>query len=109
MKVIHLDGVTVVVPGVPRLDASRAEDLRSTLQSAMTASCGSLLLDLQSVELVDSTILGVVVGIFRNLPKGGRLALCAVGENVGSLLHLTNLDKIFSLYSTREEAISAMR
>lgn len=108
MNIFSNDGISVVVPGVQRLDASQAEGLRSLLNQAMAAGNYTLVLDLDSVNLVDSTILGVVVGAFRNLPEGGRLVLCAVSENVASLLHLTHLDRILSVYSSRDEAVAAL-
>jgi len=108
MKVINNDGIAVVVPGVTRLDAALAANFRTVLKKAMESGGSTLVLDLDSVNLVDSTILGVVVGIFRNLPEGGRLVLCAVSENVASLLHLTHLDRILRVYTSREEALSAL-
>jgi len=108
MNVINNEGIAVVVPGVPRLDASLADSLRITLKKAMASGGTTLVLDLDSVNLVDSTILGVVVGVFRDLPEGGRLVLCTVSENVASLLHLTHLDRILSVYTSREEAVAAL-
>ncbi len=109
MDVIQNNGVCVVVPGVVRLDASQAAGFRDSLKKAVDLSGGHLILDLDTVTLIDSTILGVVVGVFRDLPEHGRLVLCEVGQNVGSLLKLTHLDKIFSTFGTREEALTALR
>ncbi len=109
MEVIQLEKIAVVVPGVARLNAAKAVEFREVLKSALAPGASDLLLDLGSVTLVDSTILGVVVGVFKILPQGGRLILCDVSSNVGSILHLTQLDKVFGLYKTREEAIQALR
>ena len=106
MNVINKASISIVVPGVPRLDASQADGFRSTLKDAMATGSLSLVLDLDSVNLVDSTILGVVVGVYRDLPEDGRLVLCAVSENVKALLHLTHLDRILKMYTTREEAVA---
>jgi len=108
MNIINSDGVSVVVPGIARLDASNADSFRAALKSAMKSGDKSLVLDLDSVSLVDSTILGVVVGVFRDLPEDGQLVLCTVGENVSSLLHLTHLDRILSVYASRDEAVAAL-
>ena len=108
MNIFQNEGIAVVVPGVPRLDASVAHGFRSTLETALDSGCNTLVLDLDSVNLVDSTILGVVVGVFRDLPEGRSLVLCTVSENVATLLHLTHLDRILSVYTTREEAVAAL-
>jgi anti-sigma B factor antagonist len=108
MNVFQNEGIAVVVPGVQRLDASVADGFRTTLKSAMDSGSNALVLDLESVNLVDSTILGVVVGTFRDLPEGRSLVLCTVSENVASLLHLTHLDRILSVYTSREEAVAAL-
>jgi len=108
MNIIYNEGISVVVPGVSRLDASLATGFRATLKKAMESGCQTLILDLDAVTLVDSTILGVVVGIFRDLPEGGRLVLCTGSENVASLLHLTHLDRILSVYNSREDAVTAL-
>ena len=108
MNIYQNEGIAVVVPGVSRLDASCADGLRTTLKTAMDSANTALVLDLDSVNLVDSTILGVVVGVFRDLPEGRNLVLCTVSENVASLLHLTYLDRILSVYTSREEALAAL-
>lgn len=108
MDVIKNNGISVVVPGVTRLDASQAEGFRSLLKNARDYGGCALVLDLDSVDLVDSTILGVVVGAFRDLPEDGHLVLCALSENVASLLHLTHLDRILRVYDSREEAVAAL-
>lgn len=109
IKALQREGVSIVSPGVARLDASHATDLRDSLIQAVSLGQGELILDLEGVTLIDSTILGVVVGVFRDLPEDGRLVLCTVEKNVGSLLHLTNLDRFLSIYPSREEALLALR
>ena len=108
MDVFQQDGIPIVVPGVVRLDLSQAAVLRESLKTALEMGGGFLILDLDAVTLVDSTILGVVVGVFRDLPEHGKIVLCSVGQNVESLLHLTHLDRILSFYPTREEALTAL-
>ena len=108
MNVITNNGVSVVFPGVSRLDASQAEEFRSVLKKAGDSGKHSLVLDLDSVDLVDSTILGVVVGAFRNLPEDRHLVLCTLSGNVASLLHLTHLDRVLRVYDSRKEAVAAL-
>ena len=76
----------------------------ASLKTALEKGNGNLVLDLDTVTLMDSIILGVVAGVFRELPEHGHLVLCTVGDNVASLLRLTHLDRILASYGTREEA-----
>ncbi len=108
MDVFQKQGISIVVPGVARLDASQATGLRESLKTALEKGNGNLVLDLDSVTLMDSIILGVVAGVFRELPEHGHLVLCTVGDNVASLLRLTHLDRILASYGTREEALTAL-
>ena len=105
---ISTTAASIVALGPGRLDSSRAKSLRELLKAVVQAEEGHLILDLQDVYLLDSTILGVLVATFRDLPEGRSLVLCNVGPHVQSILHLTHLDRVLANYSSREEALSAL-
>lgn len=108
MNVENQGPIVVVAPQVQRLDAGRADSLRSALGEALERG-SRLVLDLDGVELVDSTSLGVLVGILRRLPEGGAFMLCGLSENVGKVMHLTRLDRILPIYPSSEEAVAALQ
>jgi anti-anti-sigma factor len=85
-QVLHLTG---------RLDVHAAADARLALADAVEAGSGDLVIDLASLDAVDATGLGVLVGAHRRAGRAGRtLVLRDVPPPVGRLLFLTRLDRV---------------
>jgi anti-anti-sigma factor len=91
-QVVHLAG---------RLDVHAAADARLALAAAVESGSGDLVIDLASLDAVDATGLGVLVGAHRRAGRAGRtLVLRDVPEPVGRLLFLTRLDRVLRLTSS---------
>lgn len=81
-----------------RLDVHAAADARLALADAVETGSGDLVVDLASLEAVDVTGLGVLVGAHRRAGRAGRtLVLRDVTPPVGRLLFLTRLDRVLRL------------
>jgi anti-anti-sigma factor len=81
-----------------RLDVHAAADVRLALADAVAAGTGELVLDLASLDAVDATGLGVLVGAHRRAGRAGRtLVLRDVPAPVGRMLFLTRLDRVLHL------------
>ncbi|MCW2724036.1 MAG: rsbV 6 [Frankiales bacterium] len=88
-QVVHLTG---------RLDVHAAADVRLALADAVEHGSGELVLDLASLDAVDATGLGVLVGAHRRAGRCGRtLVLRDVPPPVGRMLFLTRLDRVLHL------------
>jgi anti-anti-sigma factor len=88
-QVVHLTG---------RLDVHAAADVRLALAVAVEAGSGDLVIDLASLDAVDATGLGVLVGAHRRAGRAGRtLVLRDVPAPVGRLLFLTRLDRVLHI------------
>lgn len=86
-------GSSVALAG--RLGAATVADVRAALSSAIDAGAGDLVVDLGSVDLVDATGLGVLVGAHRRADRAGRrLVLRAVPERIERLLLITRLHRV---------------
>jgi anti-anti-sigma regulatory factor len=69
-----------------------------------------LVVNLGSVSFIDSTGLGVLVGVWHRLsPNDGVLALAAPSAEVRGLLEATSLSKPFSICENTAEAVQACR
>lgn len=91
-QVVHLTG---------RLDVHAAADVRLALADAVDSGSGDLVIDLASLEAVDATGLGVLVGAHRRAGRAGRaLVLRDVQPPVGRLLFITRLDRVLRLSSS---------
>ena len=67
------------------------------------------LVDIEGVRYINSSGIGVLITIltkFRN--KGGELYLINPSEHVKKLLIITKLQAIFSIVSTKEEALEKL-
>lgn len=83
-----------------RLDVHAAADVRLALADAVDEGFGDLVIDLASLDAVDATGLGVLVGAHRRAGRAGRtLVLRDVPPPVGRLLFLTRLDRVLRISS----------
>ena len=65
--------------------------------------------DLSEISYFGSVFLQLLLRCHTLVRKrGGEQVLCGVSPNASELLRLTNLDTIWALYETREEAIEAL-
>jgi len=68
-----------------------------------------VVLDLQSVQYMDSGCIGVFVELLTKLQNGGgRIALVNAGHNVEYLFKLTKLDRLFPICRDVMKAIEAV-
>ena len=89
MHVIRLDG---------ELDAYSAPSLRERLRALIEgeAALDVLVVDLERVSFLDSTILGTLVGCLRRMrERGGELQLVYPAGPAERIFALTGLDAVF--------------
>ncbi len=66
------------------------------------------ILNLSEVNNADSTGIGeLIVCLKRVKEKGGEIKLTAPSQKISSLLHITNLDKIFEIHPTERSALNS--
>ncbi len=102
------EGVSVLtVAG--ELDLSSAPSLKWALTDLLSGGSDSVVLDLTLVTFLDSTALGVLVGVQRRLADGRRLAIVCANPKVLEIVELTGLVGTFELFSTLEPALAYAR
>lgn len=106
-----LEPGTTVVAVAGELDLASAPNLKWTLNDSIAKGARRLVLDMSPVTFIDSTALGVLVGVQRNLRVGGRLALAGADRDpdVLNIFELTGLDSTFDMFSTIDEALAWVR
>jgi anti-sigma B factor antagonist len=81
-----------------RLSAATVADVRAALTAAMAGGRGDLVVDIERVELVDASGLGVLVGAHRLAMRcERRLVLRAVPARIERLLAITHLNRVLTL------------
>ena len=72
-----------------------------------TSESSNLILDIKDVEYIDSTGLGILIGIKRRTTEmGGRLTLVLHSDRIIKLFEITGLSNIFTITRSLENAIS---
>jgi anti-sigma B factor antagonist len=101
-----LDDVTVMIAVQGELDLATAPRLKWPLVDAIDSGARVLVVDLGGVTFMDSTALGVLIGIRRSLKLGSRLAIVCTDAAVLKIFEISGLDAVFQIFPTFDEALS---
>lgn len=101
-----LDGHTSVITVEGELDLSTAPQLKWMLLDSLQEGHSRLIVDLSRTSFMDSTALGVLVGVNRSLDGGARLAIVCTRPNLLKIFELSGLDSAFAICATLEQAFS---
>jgi anti-sigma B factor antagonist len=104
-----LDAGREVIAVRGEIDLFTAPELKQKLAEAIEAGRNKVVVDLTETTFLDSTALGVLIGAVKRLRSDhGRLVLVNVDANIAKTFEITGLDQIFTILSTREDAIAAL-
>ncbi|WP_026313552.1 STAS domain-containing protein [Actinomadura flavalba] len=100
-------GDRVIVSLDGDLDVNTSERLRATLLDVIEEGAGRLLVDLDGVTFLDSTGLGVFVGVAHRLrAANGELAFAGGNDRVRGVFHVTQLSRIFPMHESVNAALA---
>jgi len=100
------EATVLTIPG-ESLDASNAKDFKRDVMPIMERNL-KVVLDMSKLQFVDSSGLGAILSCLRRLnASGGDLKLCGMTKPVRALFELVRMHRIFDIFNTREEAVSA--
>lgn len=99
------DGIAIItVEG--ELDLYTAPRLKESLMAALEDDMLKIVVNMTGVHFIDSSALGVLIGGVKRLkPKGGRLVLVSVDENVNWIFQITGLNAVFDIFHSQEDAL----
>jgi len=104
-----LDEVCSVIEIEGELDLATAPRLKWTLVDALDAGRTRFVVDLSRASFMDSTALGVLVGVDRSLDQDARLAIVCSGDAVSKIFELSGMDGVFAIFPTLEQALAHVR
>ena len=105
----RLDRGTILIAVSGEADLRVAGELREQLHSVIDEHPSAVVVDLSEATLVDSTVLGVLVGTLKRMrASGGHFRVISPGGEIRRVLELTSLDRVFSLDRSRTEALAAV-
>lgn len=89
-------GSQVVEVRTSRLDATVAPELKHEILSSIdTTKSGTLIIDLGHVEFMDSSGVGALVSVRKQLPENAQVELRNLSQFVRKVLMLTRMDRVF--------------
>ena len=101
-----LDQRTSVIAVEGELDLTTAPQLKWVLVDANEEGYDRLIVDLSPTTFMDSTALGVLIGVNRNLDEGGGLTIVCAKESLLRIFELSGLDGVFTIRPTLDDALA---
>ena len=102
-----VDGRTIVAVG-GEIDVYTAPKLRDRITELVADGVYDLVIDMEAVEFLDSTGLGVLVGGLKRVrAHEGSLRLVCTQERILKIFRITGLTKVFPIHASVEEAVAA--
>jgi anti-sigma B factor antagonist len=105
----ELDARTSVIAVQGDLDLATAPQLKWMLLDALEEGHSHLVLDLKDSTFMDSTALGVLVGVSRSLDADGTLAIVCANDKLLKIFELSGMDGVFAIYSSLDDALEHTR
>lgn len=102
------DAHTSVIAVEGELDLSSAPRLKWTLLDALDAGRSRLVVDLSGVSFMDSTGLGVLIGVNKRLEQGSELVIVCPPGVVRQVFEFSGTDGAFSIFPTLEAALAEL-
>jgi len=95
----------VVVTVAGEIDVYTAPKLREKLIELVSEGTYDVVVDLEKVDFLDSTGLGVLVGALKRVKAhDGSLALVCTQDKILKIFKITGLTKVFPIHSSVDEA-----
>lgn len=92
------------------VDVYTAPLLRQEIMDQVEGGVTHLLVNLEKVEYLDSTGLGILIGGVKRLKEqGGSLKLVGPSARITRIFEITGLNKIFDVYATEADALGASK
>ncbi|MDR1912928.1 MAG: STAS domain-containing protein [Clostridiales bacterium] len=87
-------GWVVTISG--EVDIFNSADMKKSLTELINEKNTDMILDCKSLDYIDSTALGALVGVLKNVRSyGGVMYMRNVKPSLSKLFRITNLDKVF--------------
>ena len=89
------------------IDLYTCPEFKQELLRVIADGATLVVVDLTKTTFIDSTALGVIIrGVERLKQKDGRLVVVCTDPSIVKIFEVTGLNRIFSVYSSRDEALA---
>jgi len=107
IKTEPIGGDAYVIALTGEVDLYTAPEFKQRLLDVIGKGAKNVIVDFSDTTFIDSTTLGVLVGGVKRLrAQEGRLSLVCSDRNITKIFEITGLDRVFTIYPTRDEALA---
>jgi anti-sigma B factor antagonist len=107
VKTDKVEDGTYVISLTGEVDLYTAPEFKQQLLDVISEGGKDVVVDFSDTTFIDSTTLGVLVGGVKRLrAQDGRLSLVCSDRNITKIFEITGLDRVFTIYPTRDEALA---
>ena len=92
-----------------QLDGSTSASLDDELQRLISLDVKQIILDCSQLSLISSAGLKVLLTAVQALNNTGKLSICSANKNVSSLIALSGLGYLITLFTNANDAKNAIR
>ena len=109
LKTETIDDIIVVrFNNVNRFNALIAEPVKEQLKDYFNKPKTKLILNLESIDFIDSTGFGVFLSIMKTANNNyGFFKICNINPEVMELFKLLQLHNVFEIYGTLEDCVKS--
>jgi len=109
VKEVRWQDKQVVVDVAGDVDMGHSAAFQQCLSDVMAKAPAHVIVDLAGVDYMDSSGIAALVKLHSQAKAAGTvLSLVAVHRNVRSILQITHLDGMFSIFDTEQDAIASV-
>jgi anti-sigma B factor antagonist len=109
IKTEELGDGAYVISLAGEVDLYTAPEFKQQLLEVIQQGARNVVVDFSDTTFIDSTTLGVLVGGVKRLrTNDGQLSLVCSDRNITKIFEITGLDRVFTIYPTRSEALEQL-
>ena len=109
IKTEQLGGDAYVISLAGEVDLYTAPEFKQQILEVIAQGASNVIVDFSNTTFIDSTTLGVLVGGVKRLrTNDGQLTLVCSDRNITKIFEITGLDRVFTIYSTRVDAVEQL-
>jgi anti-sigma B factor antagonist len=102
----NINGFSIIILS-GEVDVYSAPKLREVMKELVEQGRNNLVVDLEKVDFLDSTGLGVLVGGLKRVrQQEGELGLICNQEKILRVFRITGLTKVFPIYASRQDLLT---
>jgi len=110
IKTEQLGDDAYVISLAGEVDLYTAPEFKQQLLEVIGQGGKQVIVDFSDTTFIDSTTLGVLVGGVKRLRTNeGQLSLVCSDRNITKIFEITGLDRVFTIYPTRDEAVANVK